>query len=143
MASHFLLSAKARTLSLVQVARLSPTAPIISARTNCPSGTNEPARERGVDGVSAPVPPSPDGPPRAEQRRRLIGIALMLGAVACFACLDASAKWVNRTTDPLQTAAVRYLGSFLLVGLFFNPWSRAGILRSRSLKLDSSKNLAL
>ena len=38
----------------------------------------------------------------------------MLGAVACFACLDASAKWLNRTMDPLQTVSVRYIGSFLL-----------------------------
>ena len=81
--------------------------------------------------------------PAAEQRRRLVGIALMLGAVACFACLDASAKWVNRTTDPLQTAAVRYLGSFLLVSLFFNPWSRADILRTRSLKLQAGRALCL
>ena len=66
----------------------------------------------------------------------------MLGAVACFACLDASAKWVNRTTDPLQTAAVRYLGSFLLVSLFFNPWTKAGLLRTRSLKLQAARACA-
>ena len=93
--------------------------------------------------ASAPPRPDPAPPPAGEQRRRLIGIALMLGAVACFACLDASAKWVNRTTDPLQTAAVRYLGSFLLVSLFFNPWSRAGLLRSRSLKLQAARALCL
>ena len=67
----------------------------------------------------------------------------MLGAVACFACLDASAKWVNRTTDPLQTAAVRYLGSFLLVSFFFNPWTKAGLLRTRSLKLQVARALCL
>lgn len=79
----------------------------------------------------------------SEQRRRLVGIALMLGAVACFACLDASAKWVNRSTDPLQTAAVRYLGSFLLVALFFNPVSRAGLLRTRNLRLQCGRALCL
>ena len=78
----------------------------------------------------------------SEQRRRLVGIGLMLGAVACFACLDASAKWINRTTDPLQTAAVRYLGSFLLVSLFFNPWTKAGLLRTRSLKLQGGRAFA-
>jgi len=57
----------------------------------------------------------------------------MLGAVACFACLDASAKWLNRTMDPLQTVSVRYIGSFLLVGAFFNPWTRRGLLRAHSL----------
>jgi drug/metabolite transporter (DMT)-like permease len=79
----------------------------------------------------------------SEQRRRLVGIALMLGAVACFACLDASAKWVNRSIDPLQTAAVRYLGSFLLVGMFFNPVSRAGLLRTRNLWLQCGRALCL
>ena len=78
-----------------------------------------------------------------EQRRRLVGIALMLGAVACFACLDASAKWINRSTDPLQTAAVRYIGSFLLVGLFFNPVSRSGLLRTRNLRLQCGRALCL
>ena len=106
-----------------------PTPPISPAPTICPNGTNEAAAKwrRAGASVAAPPPPEASPLPVAEQRRRLIGIALMLGAVACFACLDASAKWVNRTTDPLQTAAVRYLGSFLLVSLFFNPWSRAGI----------------
>jgi len=68
-----------------------------------------------------------------ETRRRLAGIVLMLGAVACFACLDASAKWLNRTMDLLQTVSVRYIGSFLLVGAFFNPWTRRGLLRAHSL----------
>lgn len=79
----------------------------------------------------------------SEQRRRLVGIGLMLGAVACFACLDASAKWINRSTDPLQTAAIRYIGSFLLVGLFFNPVSRAGLLRTRNLRLQAARALCL
>src|ERR687884_368062 len=71
---------------------------------------------------------------RADMRQRLIGIGLMIGAVACFACLDSSAKWLNRSMDPLQTAAIRYVGSFLLVAAFFNPWTRAGILRTHSLR---------
>lgn len=79
----------------------------------------------------------------SEQRRRLVGIGLMLGAVACFACLDASAKWINRSTDPLQTAAIRYIGSFLLVGLFFNPVSRAGLLRTQNLRLQAARALCL
>ena len=68
-----------------------------------------------------------------EMRQRLTGIALMIGAVACFACLDSSAKWLNRTMDPLQTASIRYVGSFLLVGAFFNPWTKKGLLRTHSL----------
>lgn len=82
-------------------------------------------------------------PPMPQQRERLIGIALLIAAVACFACLDASAKWVNRTTDPIQTAAVRYLGSFVLIGACFNPWTRPRILRSRSLALQCARALCL
>jgi drug/metabolite transporter (DMT)-like permease len=69
----------------------------------------------------------------AETRRRLVGIAFMIGAVACFACLDTSAKWLNRTMDPLQTASIRYVGSFLLVAAFYNPWTKTGLLRTHSL----------
>ena len=82
-------------------------------------------------------------PPARQQRDRLIGIALMVGAVACFACLDASAKWVNRTTDPIQTAAVRYLGSFVLISAVFNPWTRPGILWTRSLRLQCARAMFL
>src|SRR3954451_323538 len=35
--------------------------------------------------------------------------------------------------DPLQTASIRYVGSFLLVAAFFNPWTRTGLLRTHSL----------
>jgi len=72
-------------------------------------------------------------------RQRLIGIALMVSAVACFACLDSSAKWLNRTMDPLQTVSVRYVGSFLLVAVFFNPWTKPGLLRTHSLKRQSAR----
>jgi drug/metabolite transporter (DMT)-like permease len=71
--------------------------------------------------------------PRVEMHQRLIGIVLMIGAVACFACLDSCAKWLNRTMDPLQTASIRYVGSFLLVAAFFNPWTKTLLLRTHSL----------
>lgn len=72
-------------------------------------------------------------------RERLLGIALLIAAVACFACLDAGAKWVNRTSNPVQTAALRYLGSFAIVGAFLNPWARPGLLRTRSLGLQCAR----
>ena len=83
------------------------------------------------------------GDARAARRERLRGIALLCVAVACFACLDASAKWVNRTVDPLQTAAVRYLGTFLVTAAFLNPWTRPGILRSRRPWLQAGRGLCL
>ncbi len=58
------------------------------------------------------------------------GILLLILTVAGFACMDASAKWLNQREHALQTVAVRYLGSFLLTAIFLNPWTRPGILRS-------------
>lgn len=56
-----------------------------------------------------------------QRRQRLIGIALMCGAVATFACLDATGKYLLRYMDPLQVVWARYFGAFLLAFLFLNP----------------------
>jgi drug/metabolite transporter (DMT)-like permease len=58
------------------------------------------------------------------------GILLIIFAVAGFACMDASAKWLNLREHAFQTVAVRYVGSFLLTACFLNPRTRPGILRS-------------
>lgn len=71
-------------------------------------------------------------PPATPARAELVGIGLMLGAAAAFAGLDASGKWLNQVGNPVGTAAVRYVAGFLLVSAFINPWSRAGLPRSRS-----------
>jgi drug/metabolite transporter (DMT)-like permease len=74
---------------------------------------------------------------------RVAGIVLLLGAVTCFACLDALGKWVNRTNDPVLTAALRYFGSFLFGCLFLNPWNRPAIVRTRSPWLQIARALFL
>ena len=76
-------------------------------------------------------------------RQRLAGIALLLGACSCLACLDTCAKWLSGTADPLQTASVRYVGSSLLVAAFLNPRTRPGILRTRSLRLQVGRSFCL
>jgi len=76
-------------------------------------------------------------------RQRLAGIALLLGAVACFACIDASAKWLNRNMHPMQTVTVRYLGSFLLIGLFLNPLRKPGIMRTKRPWLQCARAACL
>jgi drug/metabolite transporter (DMT)-like permease len=45
----------------------------------------------------------------------------MCGAVALFACLDATGKYLLRYMDPLQVVWARYLGAFLLALIFLNP----------------------
>jgi len=56
-----------------------------------------------------------------ERRQRLTGIGLMCGAVVCFACLDASAKYLNGHIDALQGAWARYAGAFLLAFMVSIP----------------------
>jgi drug/metabolite transporter (DMT)-like permease len=56
-----------------------------------------------------------------ERRQRLTGIALMCGAVACFACLDATAKFLNPHMPTLQIVWARYVSAFLLALLWINP----------------------
>lgn len=79
---------------------------------------------------------SPGFPAPPSRTETLAGIALMLGAAATFAALDATGKWLNQTGNPVGTAAARYVLSFVLVGLFINPWGRAGLPRSRSPALQ-------
>ena len=48
----------------------------------------------------------------------------MCAAVATFACLDATGKYLLRYMDPLQIVWARYFGAFLLAFIFLNPVTR-------------------
>ena len=61
----------------------------------------------------------------------LTGISILMGAVVCFSCMDASAKWLNRDLPPMQISGMRYLVSLIAVVIFLNPWSKPGILRTK------------
>ena len=62
---------------------------------------------------------------RAHERvQRLTGIALMCGAVACFAVLDTMAKYLNLHMSTLQVVWARYTGAFLFPFVLSNPWTR-------------------
>ena len=56
-----------------------------------------------------------------ERRQRLTGIALMCGAVALFAVLDATAKHLSAQMPTSQIVAVRYVSAFLLAFALVNP----------------------
>lgn len=68
--------------------------------------------------------------PAAARRRRLTGIALMCGAVATFACLDATAKYLNGHMDTLEVVWARYAGAFVWAFAFSNPLTRPGLTRT-------------
>jgi drug/metabolite transporter (DMT)-like permease len=73
----------------------------------------------------------------------LIGIALMCGAVALFACLDATAKYLNTQMDSLEIAWARYTSAFVLTLIVSNPITQTGLLRTRSLKLQLIRSVLL
>lgn len=65
------------------------------------------------------------------RRQRLTGIGLMCAAVVSFACLDASAKYLNLYMDTMQVVWARYVGAFLLTLVVFNPVSRPGLMKTK------------
>src|SRR5579862_3999900 len=64
------------------------------------------------------------------RRARMIGIALMCGAVGTFSCLDTTAKYLGRHLDVMQVVWARYTFAFLLTLVVSNPVTRPGLLRS-------------
>ena len=78
-----------------------------------------------------------------QRRQRLIGIALMCGTVALFACLDTTAKYLNTEMDPFQIAWGRYTSAFILTLFVSNPVSRPELLKTGSLKLQILRSLLL
>jgi drug/metabolite transporter (DMT)-like permease len=75
-------------------------------------------------------PQSPVADPFSAQRQRAVGITLMLLAVMCFSGLDATAKYVNRSLDPLVTVWARYVVSMFLTAMVINPWTQPGVMRT-------------
>lgn len=79
----------------------------------------------------------------AKANRPLTGILILMGAVACFCCMDASAKWLSRELDPLQVSGMRYLVSLVAVVIFLNPRTKPGILRTTKPGLQIIRALCL
>lgn len=76
-------------------------------------------------------------------RRRLAGIALMCGALLCFSGLDATAKWLSRSLDPMLVVWARYAASVAFVSVVINPWTAPGLLRTRRPWLQAARSLVL
>jgi drug/metabolite transporter (DMT)-like permease len=78
-----------------------------------------------------------------QRRQRLTGIALMCGAVAMFACLDATGKYLNHHMDTMQVVWSRYTGAFLLALIVSNPISRPGMLKTNRPFLQIGRSALL
>jgi drug/metabolite transporter (DMT)-like permease len=80
--------------------------------------------------MDAALPQKTDAERARERRLRLTGIALMTGAVASFACIDTSAKFLNRHVDLVQVIWARFAVAFLLTFIVSNPWTRPGLVHT-------------
>jgi drug/metabolite transporter (DMT)-like permease len=78
-----------------------------------------------------------------ERVTRLTGIALMCGAVACFAMLDTTAKYLNLYMSTLQVVWARYTGAFVLPFIVSNPWTRPGLTRTTRRVLQLVRSVLL
>jgi drug/metabolite transporter (DMT)-like permease len=81
--------------------------------------------------------------PGHERRQRLIGIALMCGAVACFSCLDTTAKYLNTRMETLEIVWARYTGAFVLAFIVSNPVSRPDLLSTTRPGLQIARSALL
>jgi drug/metabolite transporter (DMT)-like permease len=78
-----------------------------------------------------------------ERRQRLTGIALMCGAVSCFALLDTTAKYLNLHMSTLEVVWARYTGAFLFPFIVSNPWTRPGLIHTPRPFLQVGRSMLL
>jgi drug/metabolite transporter (DMT)-like permease len=75
--------------------------------------------------------------------RIITGILMIIGTVLCFACMDATAKWLGRSIPPVQVVAVRYIGSVIFASLLLNPWRAPKVMRTRRPRLQCLRSAFL
>ena len=78
-----------------------------------------------------------------QSRQRLTGIALMCGAVACFAFLDTIAKYLSAEMPTSQVVAMRYISAFLLALILVNPLSHPRLMVTRRPVLQVVRSLLM
>jgi drug/metabolite transporter (DMT)-like permease len=78
-----------------------------------------------------------------ERAARLTGIALMCGAVSCFAFLDTTAKYLNLHMSALEVVWARYTGGLLFPFIVSNPWTHPGLMRTTRPVLQIGRSVLL
>lgn len=73
----------------------------------------------------------PPAAPTSERRPRLVGVALICVALALFACVDTSAKWLNGHLPTIEVVWARYASAFAVTLFAVNPWTTPGLLRTQ------------
>ena len=77
------------------------------------------------------------------RRLRLLAIALIIGAMALFAVLDTTAKYLSVYENPLQVAWLRYVFHALFAALLLNPWTAPGVWRTKKPGLQALRAVLL
>lgn len=78
-----------------------------------------------------------------KSRSRLFAIGLMCLALACFAGLDTTAKYLGHHVPPLEVSWFRYVFHTLVAFAALNPWTAPGTWVSRNWKLQIARSLML
>jgi drug/metabolite transporter (DMT)-like permease len=68
---------------------------------------------------------------------------LICATVMFFACLDATAKYLNHYVDTMQVVWARYTGGFLLALIISNPVSRPALMKTSRPWLQIGRSLLL
>ena len=71
------------------------------------------------------------GESRAEARRRLVGIGLLMLALVCLTGIDTTAKWLGHSLPLFEITFFRYFVAFLAAATIFNPISKPDAWRTR------------
>jgi drug/metabolite transporter (DMT)-like permease len=82
-------------------------------------------------------------PPPDTSSNRLRGIGLYCLALVSFTVLDAAAKWLGQSLNPLQVVFARYVVSVVLVMALINPWTVPGVLATRAPVLQGVRSVLL
>lgn len=67
----------------------------------------------------------------------------MCAALACFACLDAIAKWLGQSMDALQVVWARYVSALVFILVIFNPLRHPGVFVTKRPWVQSIRSALL
>ena len=74
----------------------------------------------------------------AARRLRMLAIGLMIAALAVFSLLDTTAKYLSaQHENPLQVAWLRYVFHVVFAAILLNPWTSAGVWKTKKPGLHS------
>jgi drug/metabolite transporter (DMT)-like permease len=90
--------------------------------------------------LSTASDPSQSAASALERRQRLKGIALMCGAVAGFALIDSTAKFLNHHMDVVEVVWARYTFAFIFSMFISNPFARPALMRTSRFWLQVGRS---